>query len=329
MAVAFGLAATWPGAAAAIPGSGPHETVDITLTTRAPGASAGLTYTATYHAANDPQATPPPLRRILIVGPPGSGGDTTATAQCNASDAQLKAMGNAACPPASRVGSGVIHLLSSASPQPQTYDSTVFNADQQQVELVNFGPFGLGVARSTIHGNVIDGTVPTCITGGDPPSGCPSDQIRILSQTLTTVPVSSGSGAAQRDLLFTPPYCPAAGLWQTHVSFDYADGSVDTVVTEQPCVPAGGSTAGPAPAGGNPACSSRRRISLSGLAAEGLRSISVRLDGRTRRLNPRHPVVDLRGLPRGRYAVTILATTRSGRRLRLMRRYRTCTPGSG
>jgi hypothetical protein len=37
--------------------------------------------------------------------------------------------------------------------------------------------------------------------------------------------------------------------------------------------------------------------------------------------------VDLRGLPRGRYAVTIVATTASGRVLQGTRRYRTCVRG--
>jgi hypothetical protein len=36
--------------------------------------------------------------------------------------------------------------------------------------------------------------------------------------------------------------------------------------------------------------------------------------------------VDLRGLPKGRFKVTITVTTESGRRLSGTRRYRTCTP---
>jgi hypothetical protein len=36
--------------------------------------------------------------------------------------------------------------------------------------------------------------------------------------------------------------------------------------------------------------------------------------------------VDLRGLPRGRFRVSITVTTAEGRKLTAQRRYRTCTP---
>jgi hypothetical protein len=323
--VATCLIAAWPAAALAIPGSGPHETVDITLSSAASGASAGLTYVATYHAAGDPQGLPPALRRIVIVGPPGAGGDTSVPGRCDASDTQLKLMGEAACPPDSRVGSGVVTVRATTSSQPETYDTTLFNADHQQIELVKFGAGGIGVARSSINGTTIDGTVPTCITGGQPPSGCPSDEVEILSQRLTTTPLSVGAGTSRRDYLTTPPTCPATGRWQTHVTFYYADGSVETVVTEELCAPANSVAPGPTPGGpGAAACVSRRRIRLAHLAAQNLRSVSVRIRGRTVLLDGRRPVIDLRGLPRGRFTVTIVATTDTGRRLHEVRRFRTC-----
>src|SRR2546421_13028879 len=56
-ALGVGLA-TSPGARA-IPGSGPHETVDIIATTNRPGASTGFIWTATYHSASNPRDTRP------------------------------------------------------------------------------------------------------------------------------------------------------------------------------------------------------------------------------------------------------------------------------
>ena len=35
--------------------------------------------------------------------------------------------------------------------------------------------------------------------------------------------------------LTTPPTCPASGHWETPISYWWADGTKDTVVTEQPC----------------------------------------------------------------------------------------------
>jgi hypothetical protein len=65
---------------------------------------------------------------------------------------------------------------------------------------------------------------------------------------------------------------------------------------------------------------------------EVLRRVVVRVNGRRvrtitgRRL--RVPV-DLRGLPRGRYRVELVARMRSGRLLRDVRSYRTCTKRAG
>ena len=39
--------------------------------------------------------------------------------------------------------------------------------------------------------------------------------------------------------------------------------------------------------------------------------------------------VDLRGLPKGRFAVRIISVTRTGKRLQGTRRYRTCAPKPG
>src|SRR5947209_13322410 len=86
-------------AAVAHPGSGPHETVDLTTTTTLPGASAGLGYAATYHGTAGPRSRPPALRELVIDMPPGTKMDTGALPQCDATDAQLMALGEAACPP--------------------------------------------------------------------------------------------------------------------------------------------------------------------------------------------------------------------------------------
>jgi hypothetical protein len=79
-------------------------------------------------------------------------------------------------------------------------------------------------------------------------------------------------------------------------------------------------------------CVSRRnfRIRLREPKGDALRSAVVFVNGkrvkavRGERLTAR---VDLRGLPKGRYKVKIVAKTVLGRTMRGTRRYRTCTPG--
>lgn len=225
----------WPAAAQAVSGSGPHETVDISISTDQVNASAGLTYTASYHGLANPAADPPALRRIVIVGPPGTRSDTSVPGQCMATDEQLKNMGEAACPADSRIGSGWVEVKPLGL-LPQRLDTTIFNGPGEQIELVKFGNAGGAVARSTIVGGTLDGPVPTCLTGGQPPSGCPFDQVTILSQSLTTQPVSVGQGTQRRDYLTTPPVCPPSGYFKTLVTLYYADGTVETVVPTQPCV---------------------------------------------------------------------------------------------
>lgn len=228
------LALLWPGHAAAIPGSGPHVTVDITATTTRPNASTGLNWHATFRNPADPAADPPALRRIVIVGPPGLRSDTSVTSQCTATDAELRQRGEAACPADSNIGSGsaTARLFGVAT---NTFDTTVFNAPSAQIELIKFMGRGGGVRRGTIEGRTIDAQVPTCFGGGQPPEGCPSDQVTVLENRLEQRPLSVGKGAQRRNLLTTPPRCPRSGRWKTRVIFYFADGSVDKVVTKQPC----------------------------------------------------------------------------------------------
>jgi hypothetical protein len=79
-------------------------------------------------------------------------------------------------------------------------------------------------------------------------------------------------------------------------------------------------------------CRSRRsfRIRLREPKADPLVSAIVNVNGRRVRVVRGKRLtapVDLRNMPRGRYAVKIVATTATGRVLQGTRRYRTCVPG--
>jgi hypothetical protein len=223
-----------PEPARPIPGSGPHVTVDITATTKRPNTSTGLNWRATFRNPENPNADPPALRRIVIVGPRGIRSDTSVTAQCDASDQELRQRGEAACPSASGIGWGkaTARILGGAVNE---FDTTVFNADHAQIELVKFMGRGGGVRRGTIHRRTIDAQVPTCLMGGQPPAGCAFDEVVVLSNELHQRAISVGTGRHRRNLLTTPRSCPRSGRWRTRVRFYFADGSIDRVVTKQPC----------------------------------------------------------------------------------------------
>src|SRR5437868_4744414 len=89
----------------------------------------------------------------------------------------------------------------------------------------------IGIAHTYQHGTTLDGPVPTCLTGGDPPDGCPVDELKLLANHLQVTPFAVGT----RNYGTTPPACPASGFWQTRVTLSYADGSVDTISPRSQC----------------------------------------------------------------------------------------------
>jgi hypothetical protein len=216
------------------PGRGPHEHVRISATTANPGASTGLKWVASYHSAAKPHRDPPALRHLAIRLPRGTRYDTSVPGRCSASDQELMLVGEAACPASSRVGrsQASLKVLGGGA---MTYKGIDFNADHQLIELFEADGRPVGVIRTHAHGRVLRGPVPTCLTGGNPPSGCPSDQMVLLSNTINIHALSRGHGSARRNFATTPATCPRSAHWRTRVRFHYADGSVDRVVTRQPC----------------------------------------------------------------------------------------------
>jgi len=166
----------------------------------------------------------------------------------------------------------------------------------------------------------LDTLIPTCITGGQPPSGCPSDQARLLRSEIVLPPYTRNG----RAYFTTPPACPPSGRWRSTITLTYGDGVSSTVHPEQPCAPTRDATQPATPPPAVTRCRSRRRVTFRALARAGMRRISAVVRGRRIRLDPRRPVLDLGGLPRGRYTVRVSGSTRSGRRVAFTRRYRTC-----
>jgi hypothetical protein len=219
-----------PASASAIPASGPRETVDVWSTTTKPNASASLGYAARYHAENDPKGDPPALRRLVIQLPPGTRIDTSVPARCTASDEEIEFAGESACPPAARIGGGEV-TVRVAGLGTRTYPTVIYNADHDMLELVKDGERVIAVVHTYVRGTTLDGPVPTCLTGGNPPDGCPFDQLTLLANHLQIDPVRVNG----RNYGTTPPKCPKSLRWRAPVTLYYGDGSVDTVTPESPC----------------------------------------------------------------------------------------------
>lgn len=217
--------------------SGPHETVKLAATTTRPDASSGFVYAARYHAANHPHGDPPPLRRLVFDLPRGSRIDTTIVPRCTATDAELKLAGEGACPVSARIGAGAA-TIKAMGLGTSTYKTVIYNAPNDMMELVKSGDSVIAVAHTHIHGTRLDGPVPTCISGGNPPDGCPFDQITLLANNLRVRAISVGHGRGRRRYGTTPRTCPRrTRRWRARIAVHYADGAVDRLVTRGRCKP--------------------------------------------------------------------------------------------
>jgi hypothetical protein len=226
-------AGAWPACSAATPVSGPHETVDNQFTTTQPGAPSGFVYKGTYHAAGDPSGDPPYMRKMVTYNPPGQRYDTTVPKRCTASDVELMARGTAACPAGSRVGGGTASAIFLGN-FPSTVDVDVFN-NKDEVIILGRSPFVASVARGRINPDAsVEFSSPTCFPSLS--SGpCPTDDLLQTGSSVNVTPYTRSSNGVVRSFLTTPPTCPAAGHWDTPIRFWWADGTVDTVTTQQPC----------------------------------------------------------------------------------------------
>src|SRR4051812_2895816 len=221
--------------ATAAPGTGPRETVEIKNSTSAPGSPLGVAYTATFRNPSNASGTPPSLRRLVLLAPPGAQVDTSVPTRCTATDAELKQKGEAACPAASRIGYGSADVKPVGFPAIH-YETVVFNADHQQVELLKGRPptAPAAVVRGYFRGRSFDSPIPTCLNGGYVPDDCPFDQITLLRNTVVT-PTYTRAG---RSYATTAPSCPATRAWRVRGTFSFGDGAVETVTPTQPCTPA-------------------------------------------------------------------------------------------
>ncbi len=74
------------------------------------------------------------------------------------------------------------------------------------------------------------------------------------------------------------------------------------------------------------ACASRRKFTIH-VKRGTYRSVVVHVNGKRVKVKRNAAGVDLRGLPKGRFKVTIAVTLKSGKVVKTSRHFRTCTAG--
>lgn len=222
-----------PGGADALAQEPPRirEYVDL-FTTKSPSTSTGRQLRIDHVNPHDPEAKPPALTHEFVELHPGTVFDTFAVPQCSASDPELLALGAAACPSDSVVGSGEIQLDTGLSDpfRIAMNDATVMNAPNQLIFFLESrdspAPVRF-VVRGKVEGNTLDVALPS-----PPGADGPTPTFEVLEfQNRSTV-----RDGRQLNFLTTPPTCPRSGYWTNRFTFTFWDGVVQTYASRSPCV---------------------------------------------------------------------------------------------
>jgi hypothetical protein len=196
---------------------------------RHPNQSSGTTVDIDYRNPLDPAAKPPAVRRVVLVAARGARWDTSVPARCRASDAELVARGEAACPAASRVGKGTLTIDSGLAGPLRFIHArvTFFNNTRQLIYLTTVEGLALRtVIRASVRGRRIVTDVP--MLPGSPPDGGAIDVVHTRDPRVT---VRRG----QRAYFTTPARCPRTRRWTNRITFTYADGTTQSTTSRTPC----------------------------------------------------------------------------------------------
>jgi hypothetical protein len=176
---------------------------------------------------------------MVIHPPPGMRYDTAVPDQCTASDGDLSFRGPAACPPGSRLGDGSttgelqFPVANGFVLDRYWHRVYVLNGVNEQIVLVESEGFTVVRGKFRPDG-AIDWDLPTCFPTL-PGSDCIDEHLVQLTTSTMLPPYTESSDGRVRSYATTPPNCPDTGAWQTTVELTWSDGSVDDVVTTQPC----------------------------------------------------------------------------------------------
>src|SRR5205823_539736 len=105
---AAAVAAASVGGSPAAEAAAPRQAGTIVYTSTAPRTATGLAASFEFQNPENPSLKPHAVATLVMHGPAGATIDTTVPAQCHASDAELMIEGPVACPPDSKVVSGLV-----------------------------------------------------------------------------------------------------------------------------------------------------------------------------------------------------------------------------
>jgi hypothetical protein len=204
-------------------------TFRVKHTSKAVDSSTGISFKIAF---GDPEAlngVPSGLKNFKIKLHKGTKIDAAGAAQCTASSETLMNKGAAACPAATRIGSGTAAATSAAG-QTVKVDAVIFNERVGGknaflfVFLLNDAyvtAFDANVKANTISSEGLTGALP-----GD---------FVVTEFSGNIGKHSKGRGKRRHDLITTPQTCPKSKKWTNTATFVFQNGNSDTGTSTSAC----------------------------------------------------------------------------------------------
>jgi hypothetical protein len=212
----------------------PRQTAKLTLNKKKANKATGVVLDIDYVNPDDAAAKPRSVRKVVTRLAPGARYDGSVPDPCTASDAQLTVSGESACPPASKVGEGVV-TVDTGVPGPGRFVVADIDFLSNENELIYVNTVRGSGARTVIRAKVSRREIATDVSmlPGTPPEGGSIDTAHVELRRLV-----EGSGAQRRAFIRTPGRCPRrTRQWINSVTFTYADGVTQNVPSPSPCKP--------------------------------------------------------------------------------------------
>jgi hypothetical protein len=223
------LAVAVPAALAVAQGEGTRQTASVDFDVDTPLTPVHEDISIDYVNPDDPEGQPPAVRRVETLIQGGARYDTVGIAQCHASDAELMARGEAACPPESKIGEGTT-TVDSGAPGPGRFVTAELDFFNNENELIYVTSVQPGGAHTVIRGEVFKRRT---VTNVDMLPGLHPD-----GGSIDTVEIELGRVDEDASYVTTPPRCPKRDFWLNRIRFTYADGVTQETRNRVPCVKA-------------------------------------------------------------------------------------------
>ena len=217
--------------AGALAASGAYQTARAGFKQHFPGRPTALRLDIDYVNSADPNAKPAAVRKVIVRLARGAHIDTSVPALCEASDAELMAVGPGACPADSRVGRGEV-TVDTGFPGPGRFVDAHVDFFNNADELIFLNTVKGSDARTVIRARVGRRSTVTesPMLPGTPPDGGAIDTVHIVLSAIAT-----RAGGERRGYITTPPRCPASHHWVNAVTFGYDNDVTQTVRSKIAC----------------------------------------------------------------------------------------------